>query len=162
MAKDSFEMDLGGTGADYQAQADNLVLNLADVDESKASFEALPAGVYNAVIENVEYGLSQNGGNPMLSWEFKITDAEYENRKMFYHTVLNKELGIASLKKLLIRVCPDVEMSAFNPQQFADNGVALGLPCQLKVKIRPYQGEKRNQVQDVLAPVGDAGSFLGQ
>lgn len=157
---DQFNMDLGG-GLDYQADADNLILNLNDVDENAANFEALPAGVYNCTVENVEYGLSKNGNNPMMTWTFKVTDAEYENRLLFFHTVLNKELGVASLKKILVRVCPDANLSSFNPQGFADEGIALGLPCRAKVKIRPYQGEKRNQVTEVLAPVSEAGSFLG-
>lgn len=155
---DEFGMNLGGD--DYQADADNLVMNLTDVNENGGGFEVLPAGVYGAIIENVEFKISTNGGNPMLAWQFSVTDAPYENRKLFYHTVLNKDLGVANLKKILTRVCAGhVDLTNFQPKTFAEEGIACGLACQLKVKIKPYQGEQRNNVAEVLAPA-DGGSFI--
>lgn len=155
MANDGF-MD----GMEYNAENENLVLDLNSVDEGKTGFEALPAGVYNAIVDQAEFGYSNNSGNPMITWKFKVTDEPYNNRLLFYHTVLSTDLGKAALKKLLIRVCPEVDLGSFNPKIFCDEGTAIGLPCRVKVKIDLYKGEKKNKVRDVLAAEA-AGSFLG-
>lgn len=146
----------GTTGT--SEQGGGLVLDLGGVDENKPAFEAMPPGTYPAVVDNVEFKESSTG-NPMLSWTFTITDAEYENRKVFFHTVLNKDAGLASLKRTLIRVLPDFPLGQFNPQSFADEGIAIGRDCRVKLNVRPYNGEKRNNVQDVLAPE-TGGDFL--
>jgi len=160
MAKDDFlnpdeNLDLT---ADDNTQ-DNLVLNLEDAKET--TFEALPPGVYNCVIENVEFGNSSNG-NPMLTWVFKVTDPLYEGRFLYNHTTLNNDVGLGRLKKLLTRVLPDIDISEFKPRQFCDEGSALGSPCRVKVRVRMYQGEKRNNVQDVLPPQESGSSFLDE
>lgn len=147
-------------GMEYNAENENLVLDLNTVDESKTGFEALPAGVYNAVVDEAEFGYSNNSGNPMITWKFKVTDEPYNNRLLFYHTVLNTDIGLANLKKTLVRVCPEVDMGSFNPKTFCEEAIAVGLPCRVKIKIDMYKGEKKNKVQEVLA-ADAAGSFLG-
>ena len=141
-------------------EAENMVLNLDDVDEDKPAFEPLPAGAYNCVVENAEYGVSQRSQNPMITWVFKVVDPQYENRLLFYHTVLNSQQGLARLKRLLTRVVPDIDMSSFNPKKFCEEGEALGFPCQVKVRIRTYRGERRNDVTDVLPPSEGGASYL--
>jgi len=147
---------------DKGSEMDNMVLNLDDVDESAPDFEALPPGVYNCIVENTEFGPSSKD-NPMITWVFKVLDPQYENRLLFYHTTLHNNQGIRRLKRTLSRVCPDVDMTKFNPKTFCDEGQALGLPCRVKIRIRPYQGQKRNDVTDVLPPTeGGGGSFLDE
>ena len=88
-------------------------------------------------------------------------------RKLFDYIVLGGEglkFGLAKLKKFLVRVCPDVDITSFNPQKFAEEGIAIGRECQVKVRIQTqksgeYKGEKRNQVVEVLPP-NNSGSFL--
>lgn len=156
MAQDQFLDNLNLNGA-ADADDDNLVLNLNDVDENKSGFEALPAGIYDAIIENTEYGISKNGGNPMITWQFRITTPEYINRMQFTHTVLNQDRGIVALKKIIVRCVPDVNMGTFSAKRFCNDGVALGFPCRLKLTIQPYNGEKRNRVTEVLAPASSTG-----
>lgn len=138
----------------------NMVLNLEDIDEEGPAYEAIPAGVYDAIVENTEFGLSSNQ-NPMITWVFKVLHPEYEGRLLFNHTTLNHERGRQNLKRTLVRVVPDVDLKTFNPQKFCDEGVAIGYPCRVKVRIRPYQGQKRNEVQEVLPP-SEGGSFLDE
>lgn len=152
-------IDLEGTNNGDSADS-NLVLDLDGVSSELPKFEAMPPGVYDAIIENVEYGNSQSSGNPMLTFQFRITDERFNNRMMFYHTVLNADSGLSRLKRLLVRVAPEVNLSGFNPSKFADSGEILGFPCRLKLNVRPYKGEKRNNVQDVLAPEESPTSFL--
>lgn len=130
----------------------NLVLDLEGTSDELPKFEPIPPGVYDAVVENVEFGPSQNSGNPMLTWQFRVTQTPYENRTLFFWTVLNSEFGVRMLKRILVRIAPDISLSNFSPKVFAESGAALGLPCRLKVAVRPYQGERRNNVKDVLPP----------
>jgi hypothetical protein len=140
---------------------ENLVLNLDDVNEDMPVFEALPPGVYNCIVENAEFSTSSKG-NPMITWVFKVVDPEYVGRLLFFHTVLNNETGLARLKRTLVRVVPDVSLRDFNPREFCDEGRALGFPCRVKVRIKPYQGQRRNDVVDVLAAAQSEGAFLDE
>ena len=140
------------------ADETSLVLNLEDVNENP-EYEILPPGIYDAVIENTEFGNSSNG-NPMITWVFKVTDPEYAGRLLYNHTTLNNDVGLGRLKKILARVLPHIPLSEFRPRSFCDNGDALGYACRVKVKIRPYEGKKRNNVQDVLAPAEAGTGFL--
>lgn len=143
---------------DTSMDMNNMTLDLESVDETKTGFEALPAGVYDCIVENTEFGPSNNG-NPMITWTFKVVDEQYKNRLLFWHTVLNTDIGIANLKKALLRICPDVPLNGFNPAKFCDEGLAVGLPCRVKVNVRPYKGEKRNNVREIL-PAEQADAFL--
>ncbi len=151
------ELDLSG-GSAGKDSGDSMVLDLNDVDEEGPGFEAMPPGVYNCIVENAEFGPSSKG-NPMITWVFKVIDPQYEGRLLFNHTTLNNDVGKSRLKRLLARVVPDVDMGAFNPAAFCDGGEALGLPCRVKVRIKAYQGQKRNDVTDVLPPA-EGSSFM--
>lgn len=167
-AKDFLDPDeqaaLEGTNEDM---GESMVMDLEDVDESMPAFEALPPATYPCIVENTEFQKSKNG-NPMIVWTFKVTDPQYDGRLLFNHTVLNNEVGKSRLKQILVRVVPDLDLKNFNPVQFCEEGSALGLPCRVKVKIRPYRNpdtgktEKRNNVTDVLPPADDAGAFLDE
>lgn len=139
----------GGPGAD-----DNLVLDLGGVSSDLPKFEVIPAGNYNCIIENTEYAPSK-AGNPMITWTLRVTDAPYSKRFLYYHTVLNSEAGLTRLKRLMVRLLPDVDLGTFRPARFCDEGHALGVALKAKVRIR--QG--RNSVTDVLAAT-EAGSYL--
>lgn len=164
---DGFFPGENGTGAGasnnggYQADADNLVLDLTDVDENKG-FELMPKGEYDAIVDNIEYGYSNSSGNAMLTWTFKVAGGDFDNRKLFWYTVLSTDMGKAQLKKALLRICPNIDMSKFNPKVFAETGEPIGLPCKLKVgiqKAKPGSGySDKNSVQDILPLSG--GSFL--
>ncbi|MBT9167372.1 MAG: hypothetical protein DDT19_00701 [Syntrophomonadaceae bacterium] len=150
------------------ANDDSMVLNLDDVNEGAPEFELLPAGLYNAIIENTEFGNSKSSGNPQISWTFSITDPRFLNRRMFYYTVLNKESGLARLKRLLIRVMPDVDVKRFHPGRFCEEGIALGRECRIKVRISTRKNrdtgrsEPANSITDVLAALDEQDSYLGE
>lgn len=149
-AVDSFDVTGGEAPEDS-----GLVVNLADVEEDKG-FEVVPRGVYSAVVDSVEFGYSQRSGNPMWTWRFEISDGEYAGRKLFFHSTFN-EGGLPRTKKTLSRVAPELLEGAFSPEAIADDGVLLGKECQLRVDIRKYEGQPRNNVRDVLAPVDGRG-----
>lgn len=145
--------------ANYNADQENFVLDLDKVDENKTGFDVMPKGEYECLIDDCEFGYSQSSGAPMITWKFKVVEGEFANRVLFFHNVLNKEFGLALLKKTLVSSGADVPLAGFNPQKFADEGEALGLPIRVVVGTQKYKGELRNTVKDVK-PSQEAGSFL--
>ncbi len=150
-------LDPDAIGNEAAEADDNLVLDLEDVSDELPKFEAIPAGTYNCVIENTEYGPSKKG-NPMITWTLKVLDPPYDSRYLFYHTVLNSDAGLTRLKRMLTRVLPDIDLGKFNPSVFARDGEGLGHMCRAKVRIK--QGQ--NNITDVLAPSEEAGAFLDE
>lgn len=70
-----------------------LSLDLSGATESK--FDALPAAWYRGVIFDVEQKATKGGptaklpvGTPMLNVQFKITEGEFENRRVFRSYVI--------------------------------------------------------------------------
>ena len=162
MSKNSLNPDenVDLTNGEQQGQDDNMVLDLDNIDEEAPDFEAMPPGTYNCIVENTEFTHSQRSGNPMITWVFQVTDPDYQNRLLFYHTVLNSDQGKKRLKRAITRINPDIDLSQFNPTKFCEEGHVLGMPCQVKVRVRNYQGQQRNDVQDVLAPKNVEDSYL--
>lgn len=137
----------------------NLVLNLDSVDEKAGGFEAMPKGEYEAIVDECELGESSKGA-PMITWKFKITEEPYNKRTLFWYTVLNLDFGKAALKKALIAMGLDIDWANFDVQEFCDNGDAIGMPIRIKVGIQKYEGEKRNNVKDVMASAEGGNSFM--
>lgn len=133
-------------------------MDFSNYDE-KAQFEPLPAGVYNAVIENMERKTSK-AGNPMLTLTFKVVHEDYKNRKLFNHFVLDPSntISMGRLKKFLIEVFPDVDLTNVNFDEMIQQGTAIGRECTLKVAQRAYNGNMTNDVKEVMGP-SDGGIF---
>lgn len=154
-----------GVGVGSGTDEGGMVFNLTDVEEER-KFEILPKGTYPAVVDSFEFGASSKG-NPMITAVYSVTDPEFENRKIYDYMVLagdGKDFGLAKIKKFLIRVCPDMDITSFNPKTVSDEGTAVGRECRLVVGIQTqkqgeYKGEKRNTIKDILAP-DNAGTFL--
>ncbi|MMZ45236.1 hypothetical protein D3C76_403760 [compost metagenome] len=156
----------GSKESEVKAATDGggLVFNLTDVKED-SGFEVLPKGDYNAVVDELEFGESKKG-NPMVTVKFKITDGEHENRVLFDYWVLagdGAEFGLGKLKKFLVRIMPEMDLSAFNVESFAEEALAIGREVTLSVRVQKvkkgeYAGTFRNNIGDIQAASG--GAFL--
>lgn len=133
----------------------DLVVNLDSVEEQK--YEAIPRGVYNAVIESCEYALSQSSGNPMWTMKIRITDGEYEDRRLFTHVSFSPK-ALPRTKKMLMQFAPELLQGPFKPQAIADDGTLIDREVRVKVKIEKYEGENRSRIDDILAPANGGGS----
>lgn len=164
----SFNLGPETEGASAAPNTEGMVFDLNDVEEV-SSFEVLPKGTYNAIVEEFEFTTSQSSGSPMIKAVYSITDAEYAERKIFDYYVLTGDgakFALPRLKQLITRVCPEIDASTFNPAKFADSGVIINRACQLNLGIQTqkkgeYKGEKRNNVKEILAADGGDQSFLG-
>ncbi len=134
------------TGVETNPQ---LVIDFNNVNEG--GYEPLPVGTYDAVISGLEIKTSK-AGNPMFSVTFNIQHEDFKNRKLFSHYVLNNEIALGRLKKFLLNVFPDIELSHLDLGALCADGSGLGRSCALKVVQRPYEGRMTNDVKEVLPP----------
>lgn len=136
------------------------LIDLSNVPE-ESKFPVIPRGVYPATVDDVTFGHSQSSGNPMWTWKLEISEGEYAGRKLFFHTPFVENM-MPRIKKVLSRVAPELLNGPFDPEKVAEEGTLIGKACQIRIDIRPYEGEKRNNVKDVLAPTTSSGEgFLG-
>src|SRR5690606_35678658 len=119
----------------------------------------IPRGTYPVVVDDLEFTYSQNSGNPMWTWKLKIESGEFADRVLFFHTSFTPKMQ-PRLKSSLQRVAPELARGALNPQQVADDGLMLGLRAQARVDVRMYEGQRRNNVKDLLAPKAEEGGFM--
>jgi len=135
-------------------QGDSLMVDMNSVPD--VSFEALPRGMYPCQIVDCEFTYSQSSGNPMWTCTLEVTDGDYAGRKLFTHMVF-AGAGLPITKKQLSRIVPSLLESAFDPSDVEVSSQMLGLEVQAKVSIRKYEGEDRNNVQDLFpAKAGDS------
>lgn len=169
MKKNDAMFNLGSDPVGVSAAPDDegAVFDLTNAEAP--AFEAIPKGTYPAIIEELEYTTSQSSGNAMIKVVYMITEGEFAERKVYDFLMLagdGAKFALPRLKQMLIRVCPEVDISSFNARRFAESGASINRPCQIKLKITTakngeYKGEKRNQVAEVLSAEGIGGSFLG-
>lgn len=132
---------------------DALTINLDDIDESAAKFQPIPAGTYEVFIEQFEDKMSQ-AGNRMIAVRYKVADGEYKNRTLFDNFVLNNEIGRARLKTLLL-AGSIASGGSTNLAHIIRDGSAIGVRLRAKVTIRMQNGEKRNNIQEVMPSAED-------
>ncbi|MDM7940126.1 MAG: DUF669 domain-containing protein [Methanothrix sp.] len=128
-----------------------------DLDFSNVQeFEAIPAGNYPIVVEQVEMKQSQNSDYPYLNYTLTITDGEYANRKLFMISSLSPKalwrakavfqtLGVYQ-EKMDIQVDDDTNLVVF-PELVGAVGIAV-------VGQETYEGRIQNRVQDIV-PMDD-------
>lgn len=154
-------------GVTASTDTEGMVFNLDEVEES--SFEVLPKGTYNAIVEEFEFTTSQSSGSPMIKCVYSIIDGEYVDRKIFDYYVLTGEgakYALPRLKQLITRVVPEEDSASFNPAKFAESGIIINRQCRITLGIQTqkkgeYKGEKRNNVREILAANSMETSFLG-
>jgi hypothetical protein len=153
--------DLDDSGEDISTEDDGQFIDLSGVDE-RGTYTPVPPGIYDAWIDNAEYGQSKKGNN-MITWTIKARfqgdDGTERDRSFFYHTVTNAD-SLPRLKRLVVRLNPDFDLTKFNPHRTLPE--FIGRPCQIKVRVRAYEGQMRNDVQDVLPASEGDGDFMSQ
>jgi len=136
----------------------SLVVDLSSIEEMK--FEAIPKGIYNAEVDQVDYQMSKSSGAPMFQLIFSIDGGEYAGRKLFFYASFSPK-ALSGTKTALLRIDPTIFSSPFKPQEVADNGILLGKKVRIKVTHEDYNGETRARIQTILAPGAVQGSGDG-
>jgi len=125
------------------------------------SFDPLPAGWYNAMMDQSEMKPTKSGTGMYLETRFNILDGQYVGRKVFFRFNLQNENPVAQeigWKQLssLAHSCGRV--------QVGDSQELHGLPVKIKVKLKVASGdyEASNEItafkniNEVTAPAGAA------
>jgi len=120
------------------------------------TFEPLPQGYYQAVVEKCEQKLSKDEKKPMLKWTFSVTEPEeFIGRKAYTNTMLQKD-SLWALKRLLIAIGLGTEESLSEVDENDETIVefdeedTLGLACTLVVVPDEYKGKATSRVDEVL------------
>jgi hypothetical protein len=123
------------------------VIDLSEVEA--ATYEVIPRGIYEGYVDDVEYGLSQSKGLPMLTWIIKF-DAQDKERTLRYYTTLIGD-GAGRTKATLARLDPELDMTTLRPDDLAEH--FQGMEVRVRVTIRPDRDDrkiKRNNIADLL------------
>lgn len=143
--------------AQSEGGSGGLIIDLSTVGDEQ-ELQVIPRGLYNATVDDLTFGHSQNSGNPMWTWKFEISDGEFAGRKVFFHTPFVESM-MPRTKKVISRVAPELLNGPFDPEKVANEGSLIGKTCKVRLDIKPYEGKQRNNVRDVL-PAGETAGFL--
>jgi hypothetical protein len=144
-----------------------IVIDLTNIAE--LTFEALPAGQYQGVIDEVSFGKSKSSGQWMLTIIWKVEGGDYDGRKLYQYASFGQK-AIRGTKATLMRIDPNMFAGKFNPQEIADNGSMLGKRNMLRVTVGEGQNGQANNNVNVIPNVAGAeaggnaggGSFFPQ
>jgi hypothetical protein len=139
-----------------------LSINFADVE---GGFAPIPEGKYDAIIERVEVRESNSSDNDYLNFEFKLTDDEFEDRRVW--TIRSfSEKALPMMKDMFVELGvmeeddelefewdDDVDITPKEGPQLTSPDFD-GMACVVTVKNDVYEGKERSKVTWVEAPNG--------
>lgn len=135
-----------------------LTINFAEIE---SSFEPLPEGRYECIVDHVEVRESKSSDNPYLNWELIVQDEEYEDRRLWMITSLS-EKALFRLKDVFLAlgvIEEDEEVEVewddavdITPQEGPQliNPDVAGLACTAIVTNEVYDGRERNRVNELV------------
>lgn len=163
MAKAPTKQAAEDDGAQIETEAGGGMVDMSGVDAA-SKYENVPAGIYLAEIEELDFGMSQSKNNPMWTVRFRIKEGEQENR-VLYHFAVFTEGGLPRVKRLLLCLNTDeaqqLAAGSFDPQQVADDSVLIGAQCRIQVKLRRDRDtrEMRSNISEILPVDSDDLNF---
>lgn len=130
-------------------------VNWSDLQKAagEAGFDPVPASVYDVIVKTAEAVKTQSGKD-MIKVKYRITAGPYVDRMIFNQFVLTTDNAnaLAFFFRHMAAMGLGKEFFATNPRM---DQVALALierPCRVKVGVREYNGQDRNEVQQVMLP----------
>jgi hypothetical protein len=150
---------------------EGMLVDLSGTDENM-TYPVQPRGIYDAELMEMDYGQSQRSGNNMWTtiWELlddRLVNDRGQRPRQYLHLTFT-EGGLPRVKRFLARVKVPGEhegvnlkmlTTRFDPQKVADDGILLGARARLRVDIRRYEGQNRNNVRDILPPSESGGGM---
>lgn len=104
----------------------------ANAIQPDTSFDPIPAGWYNAIIDESEMKPTRDGSGAYLALRFNIIDGQYAGRKVFTRLNLRNQNPVAQdiAQKQLSSIC-----HAVNVLNVQDSSQLHALPLQIRVKV---------------------------
>jgi len=136
-------------------------INFAEVESS--SFEPLPEGNYEVVVDRVEIRESKSSEHYYLNWELEVQDGEFENQRLWMITSLSPK-AMFRLKDVFVALGvitgdeEDFELEwdeqvEVTPKEgpLLTNPEVDGLACIAVVQNEMYNGKEQNRVNEILS-----------
>lgn len=120
---------------------------------SSASFDAIPAGTYEAVVTDSELRETKNRSGHFLLLTFAILSGPYENRKLWARLNIDNPNSVAVeiARRELASICKAV--GVLKPQ---DSSELHDKPMTIKVAVRKLpDGTETNEIKGYAAVSGD-------
>jgi hypothetical protein len=123
-----------------------------------AGFSVLPAGTYDAVVDTASNKQVSGGEKEAIAVQFKVENGPNAGQSCFNNFVISPDNANA-----LAFFFRHMAALGLNEQYFQSNpplqrvaADLIGRRCRIKVSIRQWQEQDRNQVDGILPPIGDA------
>lgn len=117
-----------------------------DLSGVEASRKAIPEGTYEVVVNKAEQKNSRDG-NPMISFEFEVSDGTHKGAKLFENCSLQPQ-ALFKLKSVLMALGLDIPNKAFD----LNLRELIGLTCEVEVGHEIYEGKKRARILEYNNP----------
>ena len=131
-----------------------------DFSEVEGSFEPLPEGAYECVIERIEVRESNSSDHDYLNWELKVTEDDYEDRRLWMITSFSPK-ALFRLKDIFVALdviegdeeldlewADDVDVTPKEGPLLTDPDL-IGVAVVAVVTNEMYDGRERNRVDDL-------------
>jgi uncharacterized protein YgfB (UPF0149 family) len=113
--------------------------------------EPIPAGTYDATFTDFDKKPNSDGSGDHFAMQFTVTDDEYAGRKVYRNYSLKTD-SLPYFKQFMSRLGAPEDALEDEAAEIEDILNDLkGADCRVKVRVRTYQGEARNDVQSVLS-----------
>ena len=123
-----------------------------DLSGVETSRRAIPEGTYSLVVNQVEQKTSREG-NPMISFEFEVSEGPHKGAKLFENCSLQPQ-ALFKLKSVLLALGMEIPNKAFD-LNLKD---LIGLECEVEVGHETYEGKKRARILEYINPEESEGS----
>ena len=111
-----------------------------DLSGVEASRKAIPEGTYEVVVNGANQKDSRDG-NPMIAFEFEVTEGAHKGAKLYENCSLQPQ-ALFKLKSVLMALGMDIPNKAFD-LNLRD---LVGLTCEVEVGHEVYGGKKRARI----------------
>lgn len=111
-----------------------------DLSGVEASRKAIPEGTYEVVVNEATQKDSRDG-NPMIAFEFEVTEGAHRGAKLYENCSLQPQ-ALFKLKSVLLALGMDIPNKAFD-LNLRD---LVGLTCEVEVGHEVYEGKKRARI----------------
>lgn len=147
------------------------LLDLSGADTK--GFDVIPSGAYNATVFAAEMQETQGGpaaklpaGTPKVNVQFRISDGEYENRRVFNSFVIPPAdyENAAKLKGMLVRflVALGYDEKKITSGKFdLDMEDLIGRECTVVVGQKPKYNGAEGEMDNVVKGIKPAGAATG-
>lgn len=111
-----------------------------DLSGVEASRKTIPEGTYKVVV-NEAIQKDSRDGNPMIAFEFEVTEGAHKGAKLYENCSLQPQ-ALFKLKSVLLALGMDIPNKAFD-LNLRD---LVGLTCEVEVGHEVYEGKKRARI----------------